>query len=175
MSSTHGEGSPVSGRVKTQFARPSARRSRSAAGSVNWMRRITTRWASSGSGDRLNSPRLRVANSGTLAHSVLATLMSLATMCGHGTHARQPLSSDSRDHVTVRSPLMANGRPMAALTRSLIIGRARFQSKVATSTTSTATRTTRLPTIPTAIFVLRVIVIILAVAAGAPMHRPYLP
>ncbi|GAB1828817.1 hypothetical protein MyNCGM70_16890 [Achromobacter xylosoxidans] len=58
---------------------------------------------------------------------------------------------------------------MAALTRSLIIGRARFQSKVATTTTSTATRRTMPPTIPPAIFVLRVIVMILAVAAGTPI------
>ncbi|GFN24365.1 hypothetical protein ADE_00630 [Achromobacter denitrificans] len=63
---------------------------------------------------------------------------------------------------------MAKGRPIAALTRSLIMGRARFQSKVAIPTTATATRSAAPPTIPIAIFLERVMVMILAIAAGVP-------
>lgn len=145
ISSTQGDGSPVSGSVNSQFARPSARRSRSAAGSVSWMRRITTRWRSSGKGARLNSPRLSVANCGALAQGALPTEISFAMKRGHGTQARQPPSSGCRCHCTLRSPLMAKGRPIAALTRSLIMGRARFQSKVAIPTTATATRSAAPP------------------------------
>jgi hypothetical protein len=57
---------------------------------------------------------------------------------------------------------------MAALTRSLIMGLARFQSKVAIPTASTATRSAAPPTIPIAIFLERVMVMILAFAAGVP-------
>ncbi|MDT4831531.1 hypothetical protein FQZ97_650450 [compost metagenome] len=129
---------------------------------------MTTRWRSSGNGARLNSPRLSVANWGALAQGALPTEISLAMTRGQGTQARQPSSSGCRDHSTLRSPLMANGRPIAALTRSLSMGLARFQSKVAIPTASTATRSTAPPTIPIAIFLERVMVMILAIAAGVP-------
>ncbi|MNL56345.1 hypothetical protein D3C87_1798340 [compost metagenome] len=61
---------------------------------------------------------------------------------------------------------MAKGRPMAALARSLIMGLARFQSKVAITTTNTSTMRARAPTIPIAIFLVRVMVIILGVMAS---------
>ncbi|MNI54542.1 hypothetical protein D3C77_552170 [compost metagenome] len=55
---------------------------------------------------------------------------------------------------------------MAALARSLIMGLARFQSKVAITTTNTSTMRARAPTIPIAIFLVRVMVIILGVMAS---------
>ncbi|MNT39474.1 hypothetical protein D3C72_1757210 [compost metagenome] len=63
---------------------------------------------------------------------------------------------------------MAKGRPMAALARSLIMGLARFQSKVAITTTNTSTMRAIAPTIPIAIFLVRVMVIILGVMASLP-------
>ncbi|MNT37926.1 hypothetical protein D3C72_1740920 [compost metagenome] len=57
---------------------------------------------------------------------------------------------------------MAKGRPMAALARSLIMGLARFQSKVAITPPSTSTTRARPPTIPIAIFLVRVMVLSLA-------------
>src|SRR5690606_1329891 len=109
-----------------------------------------------------------VANWGALAQGALPTEISLAMTRGHGTQARQPPSSGCRCHSMLRSPLMAKGRPIAALTRSLIMGLARFQSKAAIATTSTTTRSAAPPTIPIAIFLERVMVIILAIAAGIP-------
>ena len=136
---------------------------------------MTTRWLSSGSGDRLNSPRLSVAKAGALAQGALPTEISCALTCGHGTQPRHPPSSGSRAQRTLRSPLMAKGRPMAALTRSLIIGLARFQSNNATTATRAAMATPITAKTPIATFLVRVMVIILGVATMAGRRRSCAP
>gem|GEM_PF-3896863 len=52
---------------------------------------------------------------------------------------------------------MANGRPSAALARSLIVGFKRFQSSVARITSTAANRASTAPARPRKIFFLRVI------------------
>jgi len=68
---------------------------------------------------------------------------------------------------------MANGLPMAALARSLIMGLARFQSKVAITTANTSTSRASAPTIPIAIFLVRVMAFILGVMAGPSPPTPF--
>src|SRR5690606_39035903 len=156
MSMTQGDGSPLSGSVNTQLARPSFRRCRLAAGPVSWIWRIITRRASSGNGDRLNSARRSVAMCGSSAQSGLPMATSSMAMRGHGTQLRQPVSSAGRRHCTVSSPLMAKGRPIAADTRSLMVGFSWFQSNNATTSTRAATSTTRVPPSPISTFLVRV-------------------
>jgi len=157
MSTFQGEGSPVSGMVNSQLATPSARRCRSARRPLNWMRRMTTRCRSSGKGARRNSPRRSVNRLESRAQTALAMATSWTTKCGQGTQPRQPPCPGSRAHCTLRSPWMANGRPSAALARSLIVGFKRFQSSVARITSTAANRASTAPARPRKIFFLRVI------------------
>ncbi|MCY1427322.1 hypothetical protein D9M71_431630 [compost metagenome] len=151
ISSFHGEGSGVSsslaGNWKSQLARPSARRRRSALGRARVICGMTMRFHSSGSGARRNSTLSRLAKRSArvwpAVQSGLPRVRSLAWKRGHGTQARQPSSPGSRVQTTRRSPLMAKGRLSAAETFSLSRGLARFQSKVAMNTTPSASRQNR--------------------------------
>ena len=91
-----------------------------------------------------------VATFGCLAQSGFPMVMSLAISRGQGTYARQPDSPSGFFHVSIRSPLMAKGRPMACETRSFRYGFARFQSNVSTKMTAAATMTTGVMTSPRA-------------------------
>ncbi|MNQ56216.1 hypothetical protein D3C85_703320 [compost metagenome] len=158
MSSTQFDGSAFSSlgaRSKVQLARPSARRCRSALGSVRSIRGISTCCSSKGKGARRNSTRLSVAICLSLAQSGLPNDRSSATKRGQGTQARQPPWSGSRRHNTARLPLIANGRCSASEILSLRVGLIRFQSNVAMMNTATASNKRRLENSETRAFVVR--------------------
>ncbi len=111
---------------------------------------ITTRCASSGSTARSKCAASSVAKCGDFVQSGLPITMLLAVKLGQGIQARQPVSPEGRRQPTLRSPWIANGRPISVLTRSLIYGLARFQSNVRMKTTSAAISTRMMPTIQAA-------------------------
>ncbi|MNP30093.1 hypothetical protein D3C76_1231510 [compost metagenome] len=138
------------------MARPSARRCKSALGSIRSTRGITTCCNSNGSGARRNSTRLSVAICFSLAQSGLPSDRSSATKRGQGTQARQPPWSGSRRHSTARLPLIANGRCKVSETFSLRVGLIRFQSNVTMMNTATANNKRRLANSETRAFDVRV-------------------
>ncbi len=139
-SSFHASGCADDLNLKVQLFRPSASRSRSTEGLTRLMVGITMSCVSSGSIFTWKSICSSVAKYRCFAQSGFAIVMLRAAKVGHSTHARQPVSPAARCQRTVRSPLIVNGRPIAALTLSSISGRARFQSNVKMNSAIAASR-----------------------------------
>lgn len=143
----HGDGCDDCLNWKVHVLRPSARRSRSTAGFTTSIDGMTISCASSGRIARSKCAASSVTNLGVFAQSGLPISSCVAEKLGQGTQARQPVSPSGRRQPTLRSPLIANGRPSAALTCSLTHGFARFQSNVKRKTPAAAMSTATIPTI----------------------------
>ncbi|MCY1214516.1 hypothetical protein D9M72_263310 [compost metagenome] len=147
ISSSHSDGPFLGPNSRVQLLRASGRRSSHTAGVSTTMVGTAIWCASSGIGRSTKISSRTVARLGCLAQSVLPMVMSRADSRGHGTSVCQPFSPSPWRQVTVRSPLMAKGRPMASETRSLSQGLRRFQSKVRIKTTSSAISATGVSTL----------------------------
>jgi hypothetical protein len=86
------------------------------------------------------------------------TTMSRAVKCGHGIRLTRPPWPGSRAQCAVMSPWIANGRPMASVTFSLIVGFSRFQSKKAMNRMIARINSRKMPTTHARIFLPRRII-----------------
>ena len=115
------------------------------------------RCTSSGSGDSSKRSACNCAKRGAVAQSGLAMVTSRAVNCGHGTSERHQPAERSRRQSTVRSPLIANVRPIAWLARSPSQGLIRFQLKVAMKITAATSSSTSTAAIQLTVLTLRLI------------------